>query len=210
MVSHLNINSSLSDTANREEEKAQNFTFNDLRITGKGSFGSVYQATLVETGEVVAIKKVLQDNRYKNRELDIMKAIKHPYIVSLRHSFYSGENEQETYLNLVMEYVPETIYRIRKHYTTMKQDMPIILIKLYTYQLFRSLAHIHGMQICHRDIKPQNLLVNSHLYRLFLCDFGSAKRLNPTESNVAYICSRYYRAPELLFGSVHYGYPVDI
>lgn len=72
------------------------------------------------------------------------------------------------------------------------------------YQLFRSLAYIHALGICHRDIKPQNLLLDPATGVLKLCDFGSAKILVPGEPNVSYICSRYYRAPELIFGSTHY------
>jgi glycogen synthase kinase 3 beta len=82
--------------------------------------------------------------------------------------------------------------------------MPIQFIKLYTYQLFRSLAYIHSIGICHRDIKPQNLLLNPTTGILKLCDFGSAKVLIEGEPNVSYICSRYYRAPELIFGATNY------
>ena len=45
------------------------------------------------------------------------------------------------------------------------------------YQLFRSLAYIHSQGVCHRDIKPQNLLVDPDTAVLKLCDFGSAKQL---------------------------------
>ena len=105
------------------------------------------------------------------------------------------------YLNLVLEYVPETVYRASRHYAKLKQPMPMLQIKLYMYQLFRSLAYIHSVGICHRDIKPQNLLLNPSTGVLKLCDFGSAKILIAGEPNVSYICSRYYRAPELIFGS---------
>lgn len=77
-------------------------------------------------------------------------------------------------------------------------------IKLYMYQLLRSLAYIHSLGICHRDIKPQNLLLNPMTGILKLCDFGSAKILVAGEPNVSYICSRYYRAPELIFGATNY------
>ena len=60
------------------------------------------------------------------------------------------------------------------------------------------------MGICHRDIKPQNLLVDTKRGVLKLCDFGSAKNLLPGEASVAYICSRYYRAPELILKATHY------
>lgn len=72
------------------------------------------------------------------------------------------------------------------------------------YQLFRSLAYIHSLGICHRDIKPQNLLLDPDSGVLKLCDFGSAKHLVKGEPNVSYICSRYYRAPELIFGAIDY------
>lgn len=77
-------------------------------------------------------------------------------------------------------------------------------VKLYIYQLFRSLAYIHSRGICHRDIKPQNLLLDPNTGILKLCDFGSAKILVENEPNVSYICSRYYRAPELIFGATNY------
>lgn len=108
------------------------------------------------------------------------------------------------YLNLVLEYVPETVYRASRHYAKLKQPMPMLQIKLYMYQLLRSLMYIHSVGICHRDIKPQNLLLNPATGVLKLCDFGSAKILVAGEPNVSYICSRYYRAPELIFGATNY------
>lgn len=88
--------------------------------------------------------------------------------------------------------------------------MPVIEIKLYVYQLFRSLAYIHSQGICHRDIKPQNLLLDPATGILKLCDFGSAKILVESEPNVPYICSRYYRAPELIFGATNYTTKIDV
>lgn len=78
------------------------------------------------------------------------------------------------------------------------------------YQLFRSLAYIHSLGICHRDIKPQNLLLDPESGILKLCDFGSAKHLVKGEPNVSYICSRYYRAPELIFGAIDYTTKIGI
>ena len=66
------------------------------------------------------------------------------------------------------------------------------------------------MGICHRDIKPQNLLLDPESGILKLCDFGSAKHLVRGEPNVSYICSRYYRAPELIFGATDYTTNIDV
>ena len=194
-----------------EEAKGPNYTYRDEKTIGNGSFGTVYQCTVVETGEVVAIKKVFQDKRYKNRELQIMKDLHHPNIVTLKHAFFNSESKsEEVFLNLVMDFLPETVYRELKKYVKNKQQMPLVLIKLHSYQMLRSLAYIHAVGICHRDIKPQNLLVNPESGVLKLCDFGSAKKLIAGEANVSYICSRYYRSPELIFGATEYTSAIDI
>ncbi|KAL0075189.1 kinase-like domain-containing protein [Phycomyces blakesleeanus] len=186
--------------------------YTNQKVIGNGSFGVVYQAKLVHTGEDCAIKKVLQDRRFKNRELQIMRLMDHPNVCALKAYFYTqgDAKKDEVYLNLVMEYVPETVHRVSRHYAKIKQPVPMLIVKLYMYQLFRSLAYSHTLGICHRDIKPQNLLVNPVTGVLKLCDFGSAKILVSGEPNVAYICSRYYRAPELIFGATSYKTSIDI
>ena len=95
------------------------------------------QAKCLETGETVAIKKVLQDRWYKNRELQTTCILDHPNVVSLKHCFFSTTDKDELYLNLVLEYVPETVYRVAKHYSRMNQRIPLLYVKLYTYQVRR-------------------------------------------------------------------------
>uniref|UniRef100_A0A0D9Y646 non-specific serine/threonine protein kinase n=1 Tax=Oryza glumipatula TaxID=40148 RepID=A0A0D9Y646_9ORYZ len=166
----------VTTTGGRNGQPKQTVSYMAERIVGQGSFGIVFQAKCLETGETVAIKKVLQDKRYKNRELQTMRLLDHP-----------------------------------NHYNKMNQRMPLIYVKLYMYQICRALAYIHNsIGVCHRDIKPQNLLVNPHTHQLKLCDFGSAKVLVKGEPNISYICSRYYRAPELIFGATEYTTAIDI
>jgi serine/threonine protein kinase len=193
-----------------DEKDSQVISYSADKVIGNGSFGVVFKATKVDTGEVVAIKKVLQDKRFKNRELQIMRILSHPCVVPLKHCFYSsGDKPDEQYLNLVLEFVPETVYKICRTHAKQKQVLAIPLVKVYSYMLLRSLAYIHCLGICHRDIKPQNLLVNNESHELKLCDFGSAKQLVKGEPNVSYICSRYYRAPELIFGATFYTTQID-
>ena len=123
-----------------------------------------------------------------------MRIVRHPNIVELKAFYYSNGDrvreldnlmgvqtalmaaqKDEVYLNLVLEFVPETVYRASRHFNKLKTTMPILEVKLYIYQLFRSLAYIHSQGICHRDIKPQNLLLDPQSGILKLCDFGSAK-----------------------------------
>ncbi|KAI9293258.1 Pkinase-domain-containing protein [Neoconidiobolus thromboides FSU 785] len=186
-------------------------SYNKTAAVGNGSFGVVYHARISETNEEVAIKKVLQDKRFKNRELQIMRLINHPNIVDLKYYFYTnGKKKDEIYLSLILEFMPETIYRASRNFVRARELMPLILVKLYTYQIVRSLIYIHSMGICHRDIKPQNILLDAKSGVLKLCDFGSAKVLTKGEPNVAYICSRYYRAPELVFGATAYTTKIDV
>ncbi len=189
--------------------------FNAEQIIGNGSFGVVFRATIVETGAVVAIKKVLQDKRFKNRELHIMKQLRsdpHPNVIQLQHQFYSsGErSDDEVYLNLVLEYMPETVYGVARAWQKAKTPLPTSHARVYVWQLCRALGQIHAAGICHRDIKPQNLLLDPKTHIVKLIDFGSAKVLVPGEPNVSYICSRYYRAPELIFGSTEYTTAIDV
>jgi len=206
--------SALSSPQAELDQAEPQCTYNAERVIGNGTFGIVYSAHIVETDETVAIKKIFVDKRYRNRELQVWKEMRHPNIVTLKHAFYtSGDSPDELYLNMVMEYVPETVYCAMKRFEKLKQPMPQLLVNVYTYQASRALAHLHANSVVHRDIKPQNMLVDAtrgHLLKL--CDFGSAARLadQGRTSLVAYICSRYYRAPELIFGATNYTTAVDL
>ncbi|RNA44476.1 glycogen synthase kinase-3 beta isoform X2 [Brachionus plicatilis] len=201
-------------TKGKGDDETEEISYTDAKVIGNGSFGVVYQAKLSATNELVAIKKVLQDRRYKNRELQIMRRLDHQNIVQLLYFFFISSSDrfgrEEVYLHLVLEFIPETVNKVARHYAKSKQTIPMFYIKLFMYQLFRSLAYIHSMGICHRDIKPQNLLIDPETAVLKLCDFGSAKQLIKGELNVSYICSRYYRAPELIFGATDYTCNIDI
>ncbi|KAG1925220.1 glycogen synthase kinase-3 beta [Pimephales promelas] len=77
-------------TPGQGPDRPQEVSYTDTKVIGNGSFGVVYQAKLCDSGELVAIKKVLQDKRFKNRELQIMRKLDHCNIVRLRYFFYSS------------------------------------------------------------------------------------------------------------------------
>ena len=201
----------IDDTENKI--KQSDLTFPKGNEIGHGAFGKVLLAIVKGTGEKVAIKKVFQDRRYKNRELPIMLELHHPNIVELKSYFKTKAekcNEDEFFLNCIMEYVPLTLSNLitknRKKHTKFDD----ILLKLFSYQMLKCIGYLHSLGICHRDIKPQNILIDPEDYTLKLCDFGCAKHLVSTESNIAYICSRFYRPPELVMGATRYTTQVDV
>jgi len=184
--------------------------FSSTKVVAKGSFGVVFKATLSSTGEQVAIKKVLQDPRYKNRELQILRMLKHPNIVVLKHFFHAKAEQDGIFLNLVMEFIPYTVHHVLKKYMNESKSVPSMVSKVYMYQIFRALQYVHSLGVCHRDIKPHNLLVDTSRHICKICDFGSAKILQKGQRNVAYICSRYYRAPELVLDATEYTTAIDV
>lgn len=107
----------------------------------------------------------------------------------MKDHFFTQEQEEE-YLNVVMDYYPENLYQVIK-----RKELSPLLIKLYAYQILRGLNYLSLVSISHRDIKPQNILVDKQTNSVVICDFGSAKKLVRGEPNIAYICSRCYRAP---------------
>ncbi|KAH1235139.1 Shaggy-related protein kinase theta [Glycine max] len=155
----------------RDGQPKRTISYIAERVVGTGSFGVVYQAKCLETGEAVAIKKVLQDKRYKNRELQVMRMLDHTNVLRLKHCFYSTAEKDDLYLNLVLEYVPETVYRVSKHYVRMHQHMPIINVQLYTYQY--SVIYFELITFVLLLIDLANTLIDMSGFKLFAsCDWS--------------------------------------
>lgn len=158
-----------------------------------------------------AIKRVPAQTEYKSRELEILRVVHHPNIVSLRFFFDKRSSaDDKVYQNLVMECLPSTLQAEIKFYRQSKYTIPYPHMKAYTFQLARAMLYLHGLGVSHRDIKPSNILVDPSTIQLKICDFGSAKKLEPNQPSVSYICSRYYRAPELIVGCSLYTTKIDI
>lgn len=216
--STMRLRSSLAISSQRKstDRKATNkiiqkkTEYKPIKVIGQGAFGVVFSARALD-GSIVAIKKVLLDPRYKNRELEMMEKINNRYCIKLLKSFKTnGRKPREVYLNLVMEYLPMSLHNFNMGYRKERKYPPLLYVKLFAFQMFAGLNYIHSIGITHRDLKPQNILVDTDSGELKICDFGSAKELLPTEKSVSYIASRYYRAPELIYDCTTYSSSIDI
>lgn len=192
----------------RDRQRTQSAFYSPIKIVGKGAFGVVYTAK-APNGQIVAVKKVLLDPRHINRELDIISKLEHPNCVVLRDHFRTTQRN-DVYINLVMDYLPSSLYEFNMSYRRQRKYPPLLFVKLFAFQIFSGLDYLHSLGYTHRDIKPQNVLVDTETGIVKLCDFGSAKAIQKNEPSVSYIASRYYRAPELTMGCQYYDNSIDI
>ena len=177
-----------------------------ISLIGSGAFGSVFRVS-DSSGRQFSIKKVIQNPNFKNRELSILSDLNHPNIIYLYDYYFTKEGfPSEIYLHLVTPFFPMDLFFYCRHFNSPQ----ISMIKIFSYQLFCALTYLHSLNICHRDIKPKNLLIDPCNGILQICDFGSAKVIIPQEPSVSYIATRNYRAPELIYGSTTYGSSIDI
>uniref|UniRef100_A0A914P363 Protein kinase domain-containing protein n=1 Tax=Panagrolaimus davidi TaxID=227884 RepID=A0A914P363_9BILA len=124
---------------------------------------------------------------------------------------FESQHDDRTCYGLVFEFLPSTLYTyIRDLRKVFKREPNIIETKLLTWQLFRGQAHLTNQKIIHRDIKPQNILVNPDTGLLKIGDFGSSKFFHAGEISHSYHVTRYYRAPELILKANLYGPEIDV
>ncbi|KAI5186847.1 glycogen synthase kinase 3 beta [Nematocida homosporus] len=174
------------------------------RKIGQGSFGEVYHIVLRD-GESYAWKVVFEKKEYMNRELMILKRVNHPGIVQLKWYSYGERSNRGVVLNVIMEYLPEDLLGLIKRRWVLAWGE----FKSYALQMLGGVAYLHSLRIAHRDIKPSNVLIDLGRGILKVCDLGSAKEIRMGESNISYICSRNYRAPELHAG-LSYDEKIDV
>ncbi|XP_066148397.1 cyclin-dependent kinase 7 [Euwallacea fornicatus] len=185
--------------------------YEKIEFLGEGQFATVYKARDVETDRIVAVKKIklgtreeAQDgiNRTALREIKLLQELDHENLIGLLDIFGHMSN-----VSLVFDFMDIDLEVIIK-------DNTIILttanIKSYVLQTLRGLEYLHLNWILHRDLKPNNLLVDSRGV-LKIGDFGLAKMFgSPNRINTHQVVTRWYRAPELLFGAKQYGTCIDI
>ncbi|CAL5223372.1 g5877 [Coccomyxa viridis] len=181
--------------------------FELLRVVGQGAFGKVFQVRRKGTGQVYAMK-VMRKERilardhmdYVRAEREVLTAVFHPYIVTLRCSFQATSK-----LYLVLDFINggHLFFQLYRH-GIFDED----LARLYTAEMVLAIAHLHSLGIAHRDLKPENVLLDSEGH-IKVTDFGLAKHgMNDEARTNSFIGTMEYMAPEIVAGKGH-GKAVD-
>ncbi|BDA45563.1 Ribosomal protein S6 kinase beta-2 [Coccomyxa sp. Obi] len=180
--------------------------FELLRVVGQGAFGKVFQVRKKDTGQIYAMK-VMRKERilakdhgdYVRTEREVLTAVFHPYIVTLRCSFQTA-----TKLYLVLDFVNggHLFFQLYRQ-GIFDED----LARLYTAEMVLAIAHLHSLGIAHRDLKPENVLLDSEGH-IKVTDFGLAKRVDDDSRTNSFIGTMEYMAPEVVAGKGH-GKAVD-
>jgi len=175
---------------------------------GEGTYGIVYKAKNKETGEIVALKRIRLESVDEGvpctaiREISLLKELNHPNIVRLYDVIHS-----EKKLTLVFEYLDQDL---KKYLDDCRGEIPLALTKSFLFQLLKGVAFCHEHKVLHRDLKPQNLLINRK-GELKLADFGLARAFGiPVRSYSHEVVTLWYRPPDVLLGSRKYSTPIDI
>ncbi|CAE7233355.1 Cdk20 [Symbiodinium natans] len=196
------------------------------RRIAEGRFGTVFAATNTVTGEAVAVKKIRArknlpgldfDPWYKSaeRERDVLVAVRHENIIELlEHSVEPGG----VMAILIYPFLAWDLATVLERHKPLAEGQTKTLLAM----LLAGLAHLHGSGVVHRDLKPPNILVDGVSGQLKLADFGSARFVPGTpetpEASASSgdglmtrdVCTRWYKSPEMLFGSVDYSFGVDL
>ncbi|CAL9118146.1 unnamed protein product [Musa textilis] len=186
-------------------------SFQKLAKIGSGTYSNVYKARDVETGRVVALKKVRFDAvepesvRFMAREITVLRRLDHPNVIRLEGLAISRVSSA---LYLVFEYMEHDLAGLAAapgvHFTEPQ-------VKCYMKQLLSGLEHCHSRGVLHRDIKGSNLLLDNE-GTLKIADFGLASTFDPERRvpMTSRVVTLWYRAPELLLGATYYGVGVDL
>ncbi|NXV82789.1 CDK3 kinase, partial [Atlantisia rogersi] len=183
--------------------------FQKVEKIGEGTYGVVYKARSKRTGQLVALKKIRLDSETEGvpstaiREISLLKELKHPNIVRLLDVIHSQKK-----LYLVFEYLNQDLKQYMD--TAQTERLPLSLVKNYLFQILQGVNFCHSHRVIHRDLKPQNLLLDE-AGTIKLADFGLARAFGiPLRTYTHEVVTLWYRAPEILLGCKYYATAVDM
>ena len=183
--------------------------YEKLEKLGEGTFGVVHKARHVESGEVVALKKMRLEGEDDGvpatalREISILRELRHQNIIELQHVFHT-----ERSLYLAFEYCDSDLKQFMR---SIGNKLSPTAVQSYCWQLLNGLSWCHSHRIFHRDLKPQNLLVQPEKGVLKIGDFGLTRAFSlPLRSYTHEVVTLWYRAPEILLGAKDYACPIDM
>ncbi|XP_055387305.1 cyclin-dependent kinase 1 [Condylostylus longicornis] len=184
--------------------------FQKIEKIGEGTYGVVYKGRNKVTGQIVAMKKIRLESEDEGipstaiREISLLRELKHPNIVTLEDVIM-----EENRLYLIFEFLSMDL---KKYMDSLPSDkvMDPELVRSYVYQITNAILFCHRRRVLHRDLKPQNLLINKDGV-IKVADFGLGRSFGiPVRIYTHEIVTLWYRAPEILLGSQRYSCPVDI
>ncbi|WPG98183.1 Negative regulator of the PHO system [Acrodontium crateriforme] len=195
-------------------DKRHPSSFQQLEKLGEGTYATVFKGRNGQTGAFVALKEIHLDSEEGTpstaiREISLMKELKHENIVNLYDVIHT-----ENKLMLVFEYMDKDLKKYMDSYTNPaggpRGALDPVTIKSFMWQLLRGIAFCHENRVLHRDLKPQNLLINTQ-GQLKLADFGLARAFGiPVNTFSNEVVTLWYRAPDVLLGSRTYNTSIDI
>ncbi|PNJ53308.1 CDK18 isoform 10 [Pongo abelii] len=177
------------------------------RRASLGTYATVFKGRSKLTENLVALKEIRLEHEEGApctaiREVSLLKNLKHANIVTLHDLIHTDRS-----LTLVFEYLDSDLKQYLDHCGNL---MSMHNVKIFMFQLLRGLAYCHHRKILHRDLKPQNLLINER-GELKLADFGLARAKSvPTKTYSNEVVTLWYRPPDVLLGSTEYSTPIDM
>ncbi|KAM0787946.1 negative regulator of the PHO system [Microbotryomycetes sp. NB124-2] len=181
----------------------------ELEKLGEGTYATVHKGRSRITNEVVALKSIHLDPEEGTpstaiREISLMKELKHPNIVRLYDVIHT-----ESKLMLVFEYMDLDLKKYMDSHGDRGALEPAV-VRSFMWQLLKGTAFCHDNRVLHRDLKPQNLLINKK-GELKLADFGLARAFGiPVNTFSNEVVTLWYRAPDVLLGSRTYSTSIDV
>ncbi|CCK68276.1 cyclin-dependent serine/threonine protein kinase CTK1 KNAG_0A06140 [Huiozyma naganishii CBS 8797] len=180
---------------------------------GEGTYGKVYKAKNSLTGGLVALKKLrLQSEREgfpitSIREIKLLQSFDHENVSNIREIMV----ESSKVIYMIFDYADNDLGGILLNNSLKLSDAQR---KHVTRQLLEGCKYLHEQRVIHRDIKGSNILIDND-GRLKITDFGLARRMAPSHGNNGQgytnrVITLWYRPPELLLGTTHYGTEVDM